>query len=149
MLRSWPRRALLHPPMPGRSAINGRVSSGLRPTPPPRLAAERMQVRRYQGLVCWTPVTQKCGRKPSPKNSQNVRQIIHKIIKDGSRQEPRGTQNQEKGVLGGTLGSSWGALGTQMGPRCEKDDFFGLSPPSLDPYFFTFSIFFVVFFTLF
>ena len=56
-------------------------------------------------------------------------------------QVPRGTQNQEKGILGGTLGPSWGALGTQMGPRCEKDDFFGLSPPSPEPYFFIVSSF--------
>ena len=102
-------------------------------------------MRRYQGMVCWTPVTQKCGRKPSKKNTKNVRQIIDKIVKDGSRQVPRGTQNQEKGVLGGTLGPSWGALGTQTGPMCENTDFFGRSPLSPDPRFFTVASFFVVF----
>ena len=79
-----------------------------------------------------TKVWQKTNQQ---KASNMYATLSTKIVENGSREVPRGTQNQEKGVLGGTLGPSWGALGTQMGPRCEKDDFFGLSPPSPDPYF--------------
>ena len=108
---------------------SSRISSGLRPTPPPRLAAQRVPVRRYQGMLCGTPVTQKCGRKPTPKNSQKVCEISQKIVENWSQEAPRGTQNQEKWSLGGTLEPSWGVLGTQVDPRWKKDDFLGLSPP--------------------
>ena len=84
----------------------------------------------------------KVWQKANHKNIKNACQIMNKIMETGFQEAPRGIQNQEKGVLGGILGPSWGALGTQMDPRWEKDDFFGLSPPSPDPHFFIVSCFF-------